>query len=212
MLLALVASAHAAFLGGVAWVPTGIGALAFSEANGFSGTLASEWDGWLRPPLTASAGWVGGQTAWLGNLAVVEVINESASDEVHAFNVGGVRLGGDWRRYAWPRTPGTVNMWGTAGLFGIAPNSAEANSGWTAAEQEEADKDSVDRRAQIGGLGAQGGLGAEYLFGNDVGVAVVAVGARWVVRGFGGLDVEETQFDFSLLVSTEAALFVEFTR
>ncbi|GDX78283.1 hypothetical protein LBMAG42_00940 [Deltaproteobacteria bacterium] len=212
MLLLLATTAQAGFLGGVAWVPAGIGALSFSESGGFSGTLSSEWDGWMRPPLTASAGWVGGQTALLGNVAVVEIISESASDEVHTFNVGGIRLGGDWRHYLWARTPGKVNVWGTAGVFGIVPNSAEADSGWTVAEQQESDKDSSDRRAQIGGLGAQGGVAAEYLFADGEGTPAVALGARWVVRGFGGLDVEETQTDFSMLISTEAALFIEFTR
>ncbi len=212
MLLLLATTAQAAFLGGVAWVPAGIGALSFSESGGFSGTLASEWDGWMRPPLTASAGWVGGQAALLGSVAVVEIISESASDEVHTFNVGGIRLGGDYRYYLWPRTPGKVNVWGTAGVFGIVPNSAEADSGWTVAEQQEADKDSSDRRAQVGGLGAQGGVAAEYLFADAEGKPAVALGARWLLRGFGGLDIEETQTDFSMLMSTEVALLIEFTR
>lgn len=210
--LPLLSAAHAAFLGGVAWVPVGIGALSLSDADGFSGTLAGEYDGWLRPPLTAHAGWVGKGTAWLGNVAIVETIAENASDEVRTFSVGGIRLGADWRGYVWAREPGRVNVWGTAGIFGIAPNAAQADSGWTEAEQTEADADSAARRASIGGLGAQGGLGAEYLFADASGQPAVAIGARWVVRGFGAMDTDETETDFAMFLSTEAAIIVEFTR
>jgi hypothetical protein len=211
-MLLLIATARAAFLGGVAWVPTGVGALSFADADGFSGTLASEFDGWMRPPLTAHAGWVSGRHAFLPNLALVEIVSETATDELHTYNVGGVRIGADWRGYVWPRTPGRVNAWGTAGLFGIAPNSAEANSGWTADEQTEADRDSASRRGRIGGLGAQAGVGAEYLFPDKEGRPAVALGARWVLRGFGGLDVDDTRTAFAMLLTSEAALLVEFTR
>jgi hypothetical protein len=212
MLVLLVSAAHAAFLGGVAFVPVGVGALAFSEADGFSDTLASEYDGWLRPPLTAHGGVVSGRHAVLANAAIVEVVSVSSADELHNFNVGGVRLGADWRGYLWPRVPGKVNLWATAGLFGIVPNSAEADSGWTEEEQTEADRDSASRRARIGGLGAQAGLGAEYPFANAEGGVGISLGARWVVRGFGALDLEETRYDFSLLMVSEAALLLEFTR
>ncbi len=212
MFLLSVAAAQAAVLGGVAWVPVGIGALSFSANDGFSGTLASEWDGWIRPPLTAHAGWVGPRTAWLGHVAIVEVATVRATEEVRTFNVGGVRLGADWRRYVWAREPGRVNAWGTAGLFGIAPNAGQADSGWTEAEQTEADADSADRRAAIGGMGVQAGLGAEYLFADAAGRPAVAVGARWLVRGFGALDLEETETDFGMILQAEAALVVEFTR
>lgn len=212
MLLLLAATAHAGFLGGVAFVPAGVGALSLADSEGFSGTLASEWDGWLTPPLTAHAGWAGPRMALLADVGVMESISESAAAEVHTFNVGGVRLGGDWRGYLWPRTPGRVNAWGTAGIFGVIPNAAETDTGWTSAEQDEADKDSAVRRAQVGGLGALAGVGAEYLLADAEGKPAVAIGARWVLRGFGGLDVEESQTDFSMRLYSEAALLVEFTR
>lgn len=212
MLLLLVGAAKAAFLGGLAFVPAGVGALSLAESEGFSGTLASEWDGWLTPPLTASAGWAGPRLALLGNVALVETIGSSAAEEVHSFNVGGLRLGADWRGYLWPRVPGKVNVWGTAGVFGVIPNAAQVDSGWTAAEQDEADKDSADQRAQIGGLGALGGVGAEYVFADAEGKPAVVLGARWVLRGFGGLDIEDTQTDFGMRLVSEAALLLEFTR
>ena len=211
-MLLFAATAHAAFLGGVAWVPFGVGALSFSDAQGFSGTLSSEWDGWLRPPLTAEAGWAGQKMALLGNVAVVEQVSSQEAEETHEFHVGGVRLGADWRGYLWPREAGKVNAWGTGGVFGIAPNGGETDTGWTQAEQEAADQDSADRRAKIGGLGAQGGLGAEYLFGDREGKPAIALGARWVVGGFGAVDAQDTESDFSLVLTTEAALLLEFTR
>lgn len=212
MLLALTFSASAAFLGGVAYVPPGIGAFAFDDAEAFSGTLASEWDGWLRPPLTAHGGWAGNRHAILGNLAVVQSVDNSYAESTHTFAVGGVRIGADWRGYLWPREAGRINAWPTAGLFGIIPNAKETDSSYTTEESTASDEDSRERRARIGGLGAQAGIGAEYCFGDKEGRPAISLGARWVVRGFGGLDFSDDETDFSLLLVSEAALLLEFTR
>ena len=212
MLLLLASPASATFLGGVAFVPPGIGAFAFDDADGFSGTLASEWDGWLRPPLTAHAGWVGQRDAVLGNLAVVQSMSNSYADNTHAFTVGGLRIGADWRRYLWPREAGRVNVWPTAGAFGILPNSAETDTSYTVEESDAADEDSRERRARIGGLGAQAGIGVEYCLGDKQGQPAISLGAQWLVRGFGGLDFSDDETDFSMLVVSEAALVLEFTR
>ena len=212
MLIFLAFNAQAAVLAGVAYVPPGIGALAFDDADAWSGTLAGEWDGWLRPPLTAHAGWVGGRHAVLGNIAVVEQIANSYADNTHLFSVGGVRIGADWRGYVWPREAGRVNVWPTAGMFGIIPNSAESDTSYTTEETDQAAQDSRERRARIGGIGAQAGIGAEYCFGDAAGKPAFSLGAKWVLRGFGGLDLADQETDFSMFLVSEAALVLEFTR
>ena len=212
MLLFLVRSASAGFLGGLDYVPPGIGAFAFDDADGFSGTLASEWDGWLRPPLTAHAGWVGERHAVLANLAVVESIANSYAENTHTFSVGGVRIGADWRGYLWPREAGRVNVWPTAGLFGILPNSFETDTSYTTEETDQAAEDSRERRARIGGIGAQAGVGVEYCFGDKAGQPAISLGARWLLRGFGGLDLADEETDFSMFLVSEAALVLDFTR
>lgn len=208
----LVATAQAGFLGGVALVPPGAGVFAFDEVDGWSDTLAGEWDGWLRPPLTAHAGWSGSRHAILGNVALVEWTTSSWAEEEHQFSVGGLRLGADWRGYLWARQPRKVNAWPTAGLLGIVPNTFETDSGWTEEEQAQADEDSRDRRARVGGLGVQAGLGAEYPFADRDDQVGVVLGARWLVRGFGGFDSREEATEMSTLWTTEAALLLEFSR
>ncbi len=208
----LVATAQAAFLGGVAFVPPGAGVFAWEEVDGWSDTLAGEWDGWLRPPLTAHAGWAGSRHAGLGNVAVVEWSQATWAEEEHHFSVGGVRVGAEWRGYVWPREPGKVNAWPTAGVYGIVPNTFETDSGWNEEEQAQADEDSRDRRARVGGLGAQAGLGAEYPFADRDGRVGVVLGARWMVRGFGGFDSREEATELSTLWTTEAAILLEFSR
>lgn len=193
-------------------MPPGVGAFAFDDSNGFSGTLASEWDGWLRPPLTAHAGWANQRHAVLGNLAVVQTISDSYAENTHTYTVGGLRIGADWRYCFWPRESGSVNAWPTAGVFGTLPNSTETDTSWTIEEQDQAEEDSRERRARIGGVGAQAGLGVDYTFGDKAGNPAVILGARWTVKGFGGLDLAETETDFSVLMVSEAALLLEFTR
>jgi hypothetical protein len=208
----LVATAQAAFLGGVAFVPMGAGVYSWDEIDGWSDTLAAEWDGWIRPPLTAHAGWVGSRHAWLGNAALVEWATSSWADEERHFSVGGLRLGADWRSYLWARQAGKVNAWPTAGLFGIVPFAGDTDSGWNEEEQAQADEDNQDRRARIGGLGLGAGLGFEYPFPDKEGKPGVILGARWLTRGFGGLDAREEEVVLSMLWTTEAAILLEFSR
>ncbi|MDP2315161.1 MAG: hypothetical protein Q8P41_19835 [Pseudomonadota bacterium] len=213
MLLFLVGSARAAVLFGGAWSPAGIGMFAWDDADKFSGTLAGEFDGLLRPPLTAHGGWVGSRDAVLGNLSLVQLNTTrfAASNAVSA--VGGVRLGVDYRRYLWSREGGAVNFYGDLGGFGIVPNAAETDGAYTTDEQADADEGAAENRARVGGFGAQGGLGAEYLFADAKGRPAVAVGVRWLVRGYRGQEGDEDEgFRVSTVVMSEAALVVELCR
>ncbi len=213
MLLLLAATAHAAVLFGAAWSPAGIGMFAWDDADKFSGTLAGEFDGLLRPPLTAHGGWVGAHDAILGNVALVQVATSRFAATNATSAVGGLRLGLDYRRYVWAREPGGVNLYGTAGGFGILPNAAETDSAYTEQEQADAAEGAADNRARIGGLGGQGGIGAEYLFADGKGRPAVALGLRWLVRGFRGQESDDEEGTrVSTVVMSEAALVLEFTR
>lgn len=213
MLLLLAGTASASVLFGGAWSPAGIGMLAWDDAGKFSGTLAGEFDGLLRPPLTAHGGWVGSQDAVVANFSLV-YLNTSrfaASNAVSA--VGGVRLGADYRRYLWEREPGGVNLYGDFGAFGILPHAANTDSSYTDQEQSDAAEGAASDRARIGGLGLQAGLGAEYLFADAKGRPAVALGLRWLLRGYRGQEGDDAEGTrVSTLVMSEAALVVEFVR
>ncbi len=212
MLLLLAGTVHAGVLFGGAWTPAGIGALAWDDAGNFSGTLAGEFDGLIRPPLTAHGGWVGAHDAVLGNVALVQITSTSFSDNTSIRAAGGVRLGMDYRRYLFAREAGAVNFYGDVGGFGILPNAADTDSAYTEEEQADADEGAASDRARIGGFGAQAGLGAEYVIGDAKGRPAVAVGVRWLARGYRGQEGEDDAIRVSTVIASEAALVLEFVR
>ncbi len=212
MLLLTAGFASAAVLFGGAWAPVGIGAFAWNDADNFSGTLAGEYDGLLRPPLTAHAGWAGPRSALLGNVAVVQFTTARYADTTSLLSVGGLRLGLDYRRYLWEREPGAVNLYGAAGLYGIVPNAANNDEAYTAAEQEAADEGAGADRSRVGGFGPQLGVGAEYVFPDAKGRPAVALGVRWLTRLYYGFDSVEGANRMSTVVLSEAAFVLEFTR
>jgi hypothetical protein len=211
MLLWTLASAHAAVLFGGAWTPVGVGALAWDDAGQFTGTLAGEFDGLLRPPFTAHGGWIGARDAVLANLSVVQLTTSRFSSSNAVTTAGGVRVGADWRRYLWAREPG-VNLYGDVGAFGVIPIALDMDGAYTEAEQADADEGASATMARIGGFGGQGGIGAEYLIADPKGRPAVAVGVRWLFRGYRGQDADEDAVRVSTLFGTEAALVLEFMR
>lgn len=212
MLLLLVGTASASVLFGGAWSPAGIGSFAWDDAGKFSGTLAGEFDGLLRPPLTAHGGWVGRHDAVLANVSLVQIDTARFASSEALSAVGGLRLGADYRRYVWAREAGAVNLYGDAGAFGIIPNAATTDTAYTEAEQADADEGAASARARVGGLGVQAGLGAEYLFPDAKGRPAVALGVRWLTRGYRGQEGDDDGIRVSTIVMSEAALVVEFVR
>lgn len=212
MLLSIVATASASVLFGGAWAPAGVGALAWYDSDRFSGTLAGEFDGLLRPPLTGHGGWVGAHDAVLGNVAWVQLTDTRFSSTAAIDAVGGVRLGVDYRRYVYARAAGAVNFYGTAGAFGIVPHAANIDDAYTEEEQADAEEGADGDRARIGGFGGQAGLGAEYVFGDAEGRPAVAVGIRGLVRGYRGQEAQEGAIRVSTVFGPEVAFVLEFTR
>jgi hypothetical protein len=212
VLLLLTATAHASVLFGAAWSPAGIGALAWSDAGEFSGTLAGEYDGLLRPPLTAHGGWVGKHDALLGSASIVQIDTTRFAATQSLQAVGGLRLGLDYRRYLWAREGGAVNLYGDGGVYGIIPNAADNDEAYTEAEQSDADEGADANRARIAGIGGQAGIGAEYLLADPKGRPAVAVGVRYLARLYRGQAGDDDGVTVSTVVMSEAAVVLEFTR
>lgn len=213
MLLLPIFAARAAVLAGVAWAPAGIGALSWSEADGFSGTLAGEFDGWLRPPLTFHGGWVGERNAVLAGVAVASTGTATFAGSNRRSAAGGVRISGDWRHYLFAREPGRANLYGQAGLYGILPWAEDVDDAYTAEEQADADEGAAGTRARIGGIGAQAGIGAEYLVADGAGRPAVAIGLRYLARIHRGEELEDVgSYSVSTVVLSEAAVVLEIVR
>lgn len=210
--LCLASRATAGILLGAAWSPAGIGSLAWDDAGNFSGTLAGEFDGLLRPPLTAHGGWIGSRDAVLAGVALARFETVDLGERNARSVVGGTRLSLDYRRYLWKREAERVGMYGDVGLYGLLPSALTVDSAFTEAEQAEAEANDEELKARIGGLGGQLGLGAEYVFGDAGGRPAIAFGIRTLARLHRGQVVTEESYTVSTVLLTEAALVVEFTR
>ena len=210
-MLFLLGSAMAGALVGVTWVPPGIGSFSWSDAEGFSGTLVGEYDGWLRPPLSFQGGWVQGKNALMGSLSLAFVQESQFASTSSSHNVGGLRPGLDYRRYLRAREPGQVNGWLDGGIYGVIPFAEDVSDAYTPEEQADADEGAKSARERVGLYGGQAGLGAEYLLGDKAGKPAVALGMRYFLKvGATQATQEEDGFSVSTLWLTEAGLYLEF--
>jgi hypothetical protein len=206
----LLETALAKVLVGVAWVPPGVGALSWSEADRFTGTLVGEFDGWLKPPLTMHGGWAGQHMAVVGGIATAWFRDAQIADTSSSQTIGALRLSADGRYYLKKREAGQANLWGDMGLYGVIPFASNLSDAYSAAEQADADEAARGDRARIGGGGIQLGLGAEVLFGDKAGQPAFAVGVRYLGRFYLGSQVEEEGWRTSSVWLTEAAVMLEF--
>ena len=94
---------------GVDWVPTSRADLVWIAEDQLTGTLAGEFDGALRPALTAYGGLQGDKTAWLLSLGVARSTDVSWTLESRETTaMGGVRPALDMQRYVMPRQTGAA--------------------------------------------------------------------------------------------------------
>lgn len=193
-------------------VPPGVGGLAWGDADAFSDTLAGEFDGLLRPPLTAHGGWIGKKDAVLGGFALVRFADATFAATNTYTGVGSTRLAVDYRRYVHARSAGRVGLYATGGGYFILPNAADVSDAYTPEEQAAADEGAGELRARIGGLGGQLGVGAEYVLGDAAGRPAVALGLRYSARLYRGQASNDEGYRVSTVVLTEAALVVDFMR
>lgn len=209
-LLAGVAKAAVVF--GAAYSPVGTGALAWDDAGRWSDTLAGEYDGLLRPPLTAHGGWIGHRDALVGGFALVRFMDAEYASSSTYDGVGSTRFSLDYRRYLYARDPGAVDFYADGGVYWILPNARQTNDSYTDEEQNSADESSASLRARIGGVGAQLGVGADYLFADAAGKPAVAIGLRYLGRLHRGQAATEEGVAISTVILSEAALTLEFQR
>lgn len=187
---------------GVDWVPPGRADLAAVDEGALSGTGLGEFDGLLRPPLTAWAGWTSGQTAWLWGVAAGWSRTVSrVGDSRTVSSRGGLRPSLDVRRYL--GEPGVASPWLQAGVYGTLPWAREASTLYTEEELDALAAEASADRGRIGGYGLRIGAGVEVGVGESL-----LVGARWVSVVHQGV----VSSDDGLVVSTqmfpEAALTV----
>ena len=170
-----VAHAGPTALVGVDWVPSGRGDLAWVDDGQGSGTLVGEFDGLLRPPVTAWGGPAWAKDAVLFGLGATRWSTTTwTADQKTHISMGSIRPSVDYRRYFRERTPGKATAWVGAGVHGNIPLVAMRSEAWTEEERVAMEETAATERARIGGFGGRAGLGAELWLPGGVGL-----GARW---------------------------------
>ena len=131
-----------------------------------SGTGFGEFDGLLRPPLSAWGGWSVGQRAVL-QLSLAAGWERTATYVGQSRTVsarGGLRPALDQRLYL-GGAPFTaqrrVQPWAQWGVYGVVPWAREASTAWTEEEAEAQAAQASADRGRIGGYGVRAGGGVE---------------------------------------------------
>ena len=187
---------------GVDWVPTSRADLVWIAQDQLTGTLAGEFDGALRPALTAYGGLQGDKTAWLVSLGVARSTDVSWTLESRETTaMGGVRPALDMQRYVMPRQTGAATAWFGAGLSGVIPLASVRSAAYGEQEVEDAAEEARATRSRIGGVGGRVGLGAEVLLSPGI-----TLGLRTHVNAHRGQTLNEDALRVATWIWADAAL------
>ena len=187
---------------GVDWVPTSRADLVWIAEDQLTGTLAGEFDGALRPALTAYGGLQGDKTAWLLSLGVARSTDVSWTLESRETTaMGGVRPALDMQRYVMPRQTGAATAWFGAGLSGVIPLASVRSAAYGEQEVEDAAEEARATRSRIGGVGGRVGLGAEVLLSPGI-----TLGLRTHVNAHRGQTLSEDALRVATWIWADAAL------
>ncbi|MBK7757898.1 MAG: hypothetical protein IPN01_18655 [Deltaproteobacteria bacterium] len=187
---------------GVDWVPTSRADLVWIAEDQLTGTLAGEFDGALRPALTAYGGLQGDKTAWLLSLGVARSTDVSWTLESRETTaMGGVRPALDMQRYVMPRQTGAATAWFGAGVSGVIPLASVRSAAYGEQEVEDAAEEARATRSRIGGVGGRVGLGAEVLLSPGI-----TLGLRTHVNAHRGQTLNEDALRVATWIWADAAL------
>ena len=209
MWLLSLAMAHAAVpFAGVEFRPLSRQDLVWVEEGRTSGTAVGAQDGVVRPNLGAFGGaWFSRFVGVAGSVGVARRTVSTRVDDVYRQrHQGVVRLGVDLR-IGWlePELRKPI-PWFMLGLHGDIPSARDVSNGFTAEEQDAADRAAATTRYRLGGVGGRVGMGLDYRI--LPGLAIGAVASLGLHRSFylGGEDTPTTLWlasDVGLLLTFE---------
>jgi len=161
---------------GVAWSPFSRADAVWVADGRNSGTGVGEFDGVVRPQLSAFAGvWLDHRFGISGSLGVARLQQTVWADEVFVQRHWAVvRPSFDFRLALLKRDRDVPIPWLLLGLHGDIPSAKETSNGFSDEEAELADENARISRAQLGGVGARLGVGADIGFGPHI-----RVGFNW---------------------------------
>lgn len=208
-LVAWLVSAQAAPVGfaGVEWRPLSRQDLVWVDENRTSGTAVGEFDGVVKPVLSAFGGaWFNRYVGLSAGLGVAQSVSDSATEDSkqqHSWSVVrpslDVRLGWMVPRERFP-VP-----WFLIGVYGDIPTVVDRSLQYTEEEQAAADSSAQSDKYRLGGVGGRAGAGVDYRV-----LPYLAIGAQFDVglhrATYTGGDTRFT----TLWVSTEASILLTF--
>lgn len=164
---------------GVEWVPLSRADLSWVDDGRTSGLGVGEFDGFVRPALTAYGGaWLGRRLGLSGGLGVARLQSTTWVGETYQQRHWGVvRPSIDLRVGLADRVVQRPVPWLVVGMYGDIPSSRDVSNGYSEEEQEVADQSAYEDRLRLGGLGGRLGLGIDYRV-----VEGVALGASYAVE------------------------------
>jgi len=198
----LFAPAHAGGTMGVDWVPFSRADLVWVDEEQNSETLVGEFDGLVRPSLSAYGGWVGERHAWLLSVGAARVSDVTWDGEGYRrVSVSALRPAVDWQWYLSDRAVGGATPWLGVGLYATIPQANEAADVYTDEEQADADEGSRALKGRIGGVGGRAGIGGDYRLSGDL-----TLGIRYHLTAHRGQTASEDSLSVSWITRGEAAL------
>ncbi len=206
LFLASSALAATPFLG-VEWRPLSRSDLNWIEDGRSSGFSVGEFDGTVDPSLTAFGGaWWTPRVATSASLGVARLQNTTQSEDVVSQRHWGViRPGIDVRWGLMKPVEKRPYPWLFAGLHGDIPSARDVSNGYSKPEQKAADENASIERARLAGVGARGGIGADYRP-----FPSVAFGFQYALTWRRGVFQADDREAVTSFLSGEAALLLAF--
>lgn len=200
MLLALLGTALGSPLFGVDYVPFGRADLLYADSEQPTGTFVGEFDGLVRPPLSAYGGLQRDKTAWLLGLSMARTSNTNwTADQRRKVTVAGIRPAVDMQRYLLPRDAAT--FWVGGGVYGVIPIARDVSEAYGEEEEQAAREGSRELMARVGGIGGRVGCGAEIPIAEGL-----SLGLRTHLWAFRGQRFTEDALLISTLISADAGV------
>lgn len=205
----LFGAAHAATpFFGVEWRPLSRQDLVWVDESRTSGTAVGEFDGAVRPVLSAFGGvWVNRHIGLVLGLGLARASQITIVEDVRTQQHQGVFRPSLDLRFGWMEQAVRRPVpWFLLGVYGDVPSARNVSDGYDEEAQEAADEAATVERARLGGVGGRAGFGVDYrvLPGLLIG-AQVSVGIHRSTY-LGG----EIARAGSLWVATEAGLLLTF--
>ena len=181
-------------------MPFGRADLLWADSEQPTGTFVGEFDGLVRPPLSAYGGLQKEKTAWMLGLSMARTANTNWTAETNRkVTVTGIRPAVDMQRYLLPRDG--PSFWVGGGLYGVIPIARDVSGAYGEEEKEAAKEGSRELMARVGGVGARVGCGAEVPLTEGL-----SLGLRTHLWGFRGQRFTEDALLISTLISADAGV------